>query len=110
TKIRYRRSPGRKTSRSGSVIGRYALSRNTIQIGSTATTWWSANSRRAQDALGGVSKDLGAEHDVFLIGVLGPVMADAAEARDEHHHGRHAVGQDRRVVARRTRQPHMHAR
>src|SRR5580704_15803197 len=70
TKIRYRRSPGRKTSRNGSVIGRYALSRNTIQIGSTVTTWWSADSRGVQDALRGVGEDLGAEHDVVLLGVL----------------------------------------
>ena len=36
------------------------------------------------------------------------MVADAAEARDEHHPGRHALGQDRASWPARTRHAHMH--
>jgi hypothetical protein len=37
-----------------------------------------ASPRGAQDAFGSVGEDLCAEDDVFLFGILGPVMAYAA--------------------------------
>ena len=44
--------------------------------------------------------------DVRLVGVLGPMMADAADARHEQHRRRQPLGKDLRVVAGPARHPH----
>ena len=45
-----------------------------------------------------------------VAGVLRPVVADAVDARHEHHRGAHAAGQDLRVVAGAARHPHVQPR
>ena len=53
----------------------------------------------AQDARGGVGKDLGAQHDVGVGSVLREVVADAADRGHEHHGRRQSPRQYLRVVA-----------
>ena len=43
---------------------------------------------------GGVGVDMRAGNDVLLVGVLGKVVADAVDGRDEQHGGRHHRGHE----------------
>ncbi len=63
-----------------------------------------------EDREGGVGEDLGAEHDIRLAGVLGPMVADAVDAGDEHHPGAQLVRDDLRVVAGAARHAQMRRR
>ena len=54
--------------------------------------------RRLDLAVSGL-EDLAAEDDVLLIGVLTPVVADAADAGHEQHPRQHPAGEDLGIVA-----------
>ena len=55
----------------------------------------------------GCGEDTATEHDILVLGILGPVMADTADARYEHHAGRHMSRNVLRVMASAAWHPHV---
>ena len=55
--------------------------------------------RLSQQCLGRRGQGPAASHDVFFGGVLGNIMTDSADTRNEEHAGREVVGENLSVVA-----------
>src|SRR5277367_1037417 len=64
----------------------------------------------AKDRLRGIGQDLAAQHDVFVLCILGPVMANAVDAWHEEHRGGNFPRENLRIVSRGARHRHRAAR